>query len=96
MASGRILAGNAAAGAEEGGGFRAAFRVCGARELRKRDVRGWERKAGSERRWEQSYWHWSEPEARWSAAGTSPDSRDDSEARRRCSERARWSAQGRA
>ena len=69
VASGRILAGNAGAEAAAEKCLGAAVRLRGARELRNREVSGWERKAGSERRWEQSYWHWSEAEARWSAAG---------------------------
>ena len=95
VASGRILAGNAGAEAAAEKGLGAAVRLRGARELRNREVSGWERKAGSERRWEQSYWHWSEAEARWSAAGASPASSEASAARRRRRERARWSAQGR-
>ncbi|KAG8064579.1 hypothetical protein GUJ93_ZPchr0004g38591 [Zizania palustris] len=74
-----MLAGKAAA-AEEVKGLVPVVKGCGLRELRKREVRLWEGKAGRERRWEQSYWHWSEAEARWSAVGRSPNSTEESAA----------------
>lgn len=92
MAAGRILVGKAAAAEEEDLG--SAVRVCGVRELRKREVRVWEGKAGRERRWAQSYWYWTEAEARWSAVGRSPDSVEESAARRRWREWERCSAHG--